>query len=174
MCQPSSLFLRSTKKPKTKVMVKIFTLFCFMCISAITSAQSVILKDTKYYSENGELFSGQYFSYFENGSKKSSLSISDGMINGAVTYFFADGKIMETGNYSNNEKDGAWIRWDSEGNKTAEAFFVSGKKNGLWMVWDSKGIKRYEMTYVMGEKTGIWYMWDENGKLIGEKNYGSI
>jgi antitoxin component YwqK of YwqJK toxin-antitoxin module len=93
---------------------------------------------------------------------------------GAVTYHYENGKVMETGAFINNDKTGQWLRWDEAGHKIAEAYYVNGKKNGTWLVWDANGTKRYEMHYEMSAKVGTWFMWDENGKLTSEKNYNAL
>ncbi|MBL7888812.1 MAG: hypothetical protein J0L87_01775 [Bacteroidetes bacterium] len=93
---------------------------------------------------------------------------------GAVTYYYANGNVMEKGAFLNGEKTGEWIRWSEEGKKIAQAFYKEGKKDGLWIVWDANGTKRYEMNYAMGQKVGKWMMWDEQGNLISEKDYSAI
>ena len=140
-----------------------------------TSSQKLTVKDGLYYIDNQKLFTGVYTSYFESGNKKSTANITEaGKQNGVVTYYYENGKVMETGAFVNDEKDGQWLRWDEAGRKIAEAFYVSGKKNGTWMIWDEKGTKRYEMFYAMGEKVGKWSMWDEAGKLTSEKVFSTI
>jgi len=142
-------------------------------ISSKNTASTITIKEGVYYLNNN-LYTGTYTATDENGAKKSTLEIKDGKANGAVTYFYASGKVMEKGAFANGEKTGEWLRWSEEGQKIAQAFYKEGKKDGLWLVWDINGIKRYEMNYAMGEKVGKWMMWDEKGNLTNEKEYSSI
>ena len=152
----------------------LFTLVISISSALTVSAQNATLKNGFYYSADGNLFTGTCSSHFENGKTKSTFDVVDGKIKDAVTYYYENGNVMETGAFNNNDKDGQWLRWDEAGHKIAEAYYVSGKKNGTWLVWDSQGIKRYEMHYEMSAKVGTWYMWDENGKLTSEKNYNAL
>ncbi len=145
-----------------------------LSIVSSNSEQSVVLKDGFYYSSNGNLYTGSYIAYFESGNKKSKFDVLNGKANGAVTYFYENGKVMETGVFASNEKQGEWLRWDDMGNKIAQAFYNNGKKDGLWLVWDAKGLKRFEMNYASGEKTGKWLMWNEEGVLTSEKSYSAL
>ena len=154
-------------------MKKLIVLLSFgLLMTMEAAAQNITVKDGLYYAGNS-LYTGTYASADAKGKTKASYSIVDGKANGAVTYYYENGTIMETGAFVNNEKSGEWLRWDEKGNKIGQAFYVMGKKNGTWMVWDMNGTKRYEMNYAMGEKTGTWKMWDENGVLTSEKNYSA-
>lgn len=155
-------------------MKKIILLLFVSVIALGVSAQTVVLKDGLYYNNAGALYTGEYIVNFESGAKKSVVNIVEGKVHGAVTYYYENGNIMETGAFASNEKNGEWLRWDEAGNKIAQAFYVSGKKDGIWLVWDASGVKRYEMVYAMGEKVGKWSMWDENGKLMSEKSYATL
>jgi len=149
----------------------IFTLIASFILAFGVSAQNIVLKNGLYYSENNTLYTGVYTAFSKAATKESVLEINNGKLNGVATYYYADGSIMETGNFINNEKHGQWLRWAETGAKIAEAFYSTGKKDGNWLIWDANGTKRYEMFYTIGAKTGTWSMWDEQGKLISEKNY---
>lgn len=152
----------------------ILSLIISLGLACGASAQNITLKDGLYYSSSGTLYTGSYIALFESGNKKSSFEISEGKLNGLVTYFYDNGKVMETGFFASNEKNGEWLRWDELGNKIDQAFYVNGKKDGLWLVWDAKGVKRYELHYDLGAKVGKWLMWDESGNLTSEKTYSSL
>jgi antitoxin component YwqK of YwqJK toxin-antitoxin module len=122
-----------------------------------------------YISSDGELFNGKLTAHKEN--IKSELTIKDGMANGIATYYYASGKVMETGIFTEGKKDQKWIRFSESGSTSAIAFYNMGKKTGRWIVYDEKGAKRFEMNYTEGEKSGTWTNWDENGTVVSTKNY---
>jgi len=90
---------------------------------------------------------------------------------GAVTYYYENGKIKETGSFLDGQRHGIWIRYDENGNKIAEGNYNNGLKDGKWMIWDDKGNKRFEFSYQNGQKYSLWSSWDENGSLIASTNY---
>jgi YD repeat-containing protein len=140
----------------------------------LNAQNNIVLKEGLYYASSGALYSGTFNSYDQNNVKLASFTLVEGKKNGAVTYYYSNGNVKETGAYLNNEKTSQWLRWDEAGNKIAEAFYKEGKKDGTWMIWDMNGTKRYEMFYSMDKKVGKWSMWDEKGNLTSEKLYESI
>lgn len=122
-----------------------------------------------YITSDNELFSGVIAS--TNNSVKSEISVKDGVVNGEATYFYASGKVMESGMFTDGKKDQKWMRYNENGTTSAIAFYSLGKKSGTWLVFDEKGTKRFEMNYANGEKTGVWTNWDENGLVVNSKNY---
>lgn len=123
-----------------------------------------------YIDSEGELFSGVITS--AKDGVKSELTIKNGVISGEATYYYASGKVMESGMFADGKKDGKWMRYNESGATTAIAFYGLGKKTGTWLVFDDSGKKRFEMNYSNGEKTGTWTNWDENGVVVNTKNYG--
>lgn len=143
----------------------------FLMLAVFANAQVKQNSDGLYANADGTLYTGTLSSE-ENGIKKSVLEIKDGQINGEVKYYYASGKIMETGAYEKGLKSGKWMRFNEGGIMTGLAAYSAGKKDGTWIVWDDNGKKRFEMNYKNGEKTGIWNNWDENGAIVSAKDYG--
>lgn len=121
---------------------------------------------------NGELFNG-VIEKNENGIK-STFTVKEGVIDGPANYFYASGKLMETGTFTNGIKDQKWVRYNESGSVSAIAFYNLGKKTGTWLVYDESGKKRFEMNYNNGDKTGVWTSWDENGAVASTKDYGKL
>lgn len=118
---------------------------------------------------NGELFNG-IISKTQNGIT-SEFTVKEGVIEGEARYFYASGKLMETGMFIKGQKDQKWTRYNENGTTSAIAFYNLGKKTGTWLVFDETGKKRFEMNYTDGEKTGVWTNWDENGAVASTKDY---
>lgn len=125
-----------------------------------------------YIDSEGELFSGT-ISQVQN-TTKSQFSVKEGIIQGEASYFYASGKLMETGYFTKGQKDQKWTHYSENGSVIAIAFYSLGKKSGTWLVFDDKGKKRFEMNYQDGQKTGIWTNWDENGEVLSTVDYSRV
>lgn len=152
-------------------MKKISFILGLIMLAVFANAQVKQNSDGLYANADGTLFTGT-LNLDENGVKKSILEITAGQINGEAKYYYASGKLMETGMYEKGLKAGKWIRYNESGLMTGLAAYSAGKKDGTWIVWDDNGKKRFEMNYKNGEKTGIWNNWDENGAVVSTKDYG--
>lgn len=142
---------------------------CFLFL--VTAANAQTLNEKGLYTDSeGNLFSGVITAM--NNGVKSEMEVKDGIIAGKATYFFASGKVMETGMMLNGAKDGQWTRFSEAGLTSAIGFYSAGKKSGTWVVFDESGKKRMEMNYSNGEKSGTWTSWDENGAIASTKTYG--
>src|SRR5690242_20740539 len=96
--------------------MKTLFLFLALCFAGVVSAsESGEVK--LFYDANGQLYSGKYITYHENGQVNSDFTISNGMIVGMAKFFYESGEVQETGNYVNGLKDGAWIRYSKTGVK---------------------------------------------------------
>lgn len=142
---------------------------CFFFLVIAASAQTLNEKGF-YIDSEGNLFSGVITAM--NNDVKSEMEVKDGVIAGKATYFFANGKVMETGMMLSGLKDGQWTRFSETGITSAIGFYSAGKKSGTWTVFDESGKKRMEMNYNNGEKNGTWTSWDENGAITSTKSYG--
>ena len=151
---------------KTTILL-LSSIFCLQFSNAQTLNEQGL-----YVNAEGDLFSG-VISQHQQGVR-SELQVKDGKIDGTANYFYASGKLMETGSYVNGQKDQKWERFSENGSVTAIAFYHLGKKSGTWLVFDDKGQKRYEMSYNEGQKSGVWTSWDENGKQLEQKDYASV
>ncbi len=149
-------------------MKKLLFLILTVIVSMSVNAQT-INENGLYVDSEGGLFSGT-ITKTQNGVK-SEFEVKEGRIDGTANYYFASGKLMESGVYNKGEKDQKWVRYTESGNVSAIAFYNLGKKTGTWLVFDEKGNKRFEMNYLDGNKTGVWTNWDENGAVAGTKDY---
>lgn len=143
--------------------------FVFTALFALHLSAQKLNDQGLYMNDEGGLFSGTILSH--NNGIKSELTVKDGVISGEAVYYYASGKVMETGVYADGRKDQKWIRYSENGNVSAIAFYHLGNKNGTWLVYDEKGKKRFEMNYNEGAKSGIWTSWDENGMVVSTKDY---
>jgi len=153
-------------------MKKIGFILGFFLLTLLVNAQVRQNEKGFYTDADGSLFTGT-FENKENGIKQSEIEIKNGLFNGEAKYYYASGKLMETGIFENGQKDGKWLRYNESGLTVGLAIYNLGKKNGTWIVWDDAGKKRFEMHYYMGEKTGTWSNWNESGELISSKDFAT-
>lgn len=125
-----------------------------------------------YIDDEGELFSG-IISQNQNNIK-SEFQVKAGVIEGQANYFYASGKLMESGYFKNGQKDQKWTRYAESGTVIAIGFYKLGKKDGTWLVFDERGNKRFEMTYSDGQKSGVWTSWDESGQELSRADYSRV
>lgn len=126
-------------------------------------------KDGLYINSEGELFTGVLAS--TKNDIKFEIAVKEGKKEGKATYYFASGKVMESGEFKDGEKNEKWTRFNENGTISAIGFYNAGKKHGTWLVYDENGNKRFEMSYNNGEKSGNWTNWDEKGMVVSTKNY---
>lgn len=154
-------------------MKKIKLLLLFFAITQFAISQVKQNDQGLYANPDGTLYSGTLETN-ENNVKKSVIEVKGGQINGEAKYYYASGKLMETGTFEMGLKSGKWIRYNEAGIMIGLAAYKAGKKDGTWMVWDDSGKKRFEMAYKDGEKAGVWNQWDEKGDLLATKDYGQV
>ena len=149
----------------------LIVLAIFVIAPAFSYAQLIQKEDGKYYTKDGELYSGTYIEYYPSGTKRIEMSLLMGQKHGKTIIYFENGVINEIRSFKYDVMDGTWLTYNKESVKIGEANYKDGSKNGMWFIWDDNGVKRYEMQYYNGAKTGTWKIWDENGKLIDDKTY---
>lgn len=152
-----------------------------LMVSGLGALNAQKLNDKGLYVNDHEnsaiLFHGEYFNGILSDTKngiKSELTVKEGVIEGPAKYYYASGKLMESGFFTKGQKDQKWVRYNENGTTAAIAFYNLGKKTGTWLVYDENGNKRFEMHYTDGEKTGIWTNWDEHGAIAGTKDYNQV
>ncbi len=164
-------FRKSFNYTKAIKMKKIKYILALVFLTLMVNAQ-VVNEKGLYVNEDGTLYTGTAVEQ-ENGVKKSTFHIKDGVMDGEAQYFYAStGKLMETGMFEKGLKNGKWTRYNEAGIIVGLAQYSLGKKDGTWIVWDDNGKKRFEMNYSKGEKSGVWYNWDEAGQVVSTKDFG--
>lgn len=133
-------------------------------------AQEINEVDGIYY-KNGQLYTGEFTSRYDNGMVKMTAKISEGKKEGIVQIFFENGQLNEIRSYKNNLMDGTWEIYNIYKVKVSVANYKDGLKHGQWLIFDDKGTLLYDMEYSAGQKSGTWKKYDETGKLTSERKY---
>lgn len=62
------------------------------------------------------------------------------------TYFHENGKVAQTGFFSEGKLHGEWKMFDENGKKIAMGEYVNGKKAGKWFFWEGEALKEVDYT----------------------------
>jgi len=81
--------------------------------------------------KNGELFTGNAISYFENGQLAVSAPFIDGKKDGKTFTFYPNGYPQTMTTFKNNQINGLTRKWDKNGYITNEAQFKDGTSYGI-------------------------------------------
>ena len=118
--------------------------------------------DYKLYSKEGKLIlSGQYtnnfkagewFSYHEDGSLKSTSVYNDGKLVSEYQLYSKGGILILAGQYSNNIKSGEWNTYHDDGSLKFISVYdngtlISETKHGIWTSTEEKGKVRKVIDY---------------------------
>ncbi len=153
-------------------MQKLFITFSFLLVSCILFGQEVNKGDDGvFYGADQKPYTGTYQEFHPNGQLKTSIPLTNGLIDGEVHIYFENGLHNEIRAYKEGEMHGKWITWNEAGQQIAQAQYNMGEKDGKWYIWDENGTLLYDMTYLKGQRTGTWKMYDAEGNLIMEKAY---
>ena len=82
--------------------------------------------------------------------------------------FHDNGRIKESGFFTDNLRDSIWTTYDERGNKTSVAFFNKGVKIGTWQILQPD--KLIEIVYINGRKSK-YLEYSLDNKLITEKQF---
>lgn len=133
---------------------KITLLFSFLLLSTVLSAQKsvdmdLIVKQGKLYFHDSQLFNGEAYSKFDNGT------------------------LGMKGVFKNGDREGLWTWWYSNGKKKRETTFKDGKKEGVATYWHINGVKSKEIIY-KSDKNVDQKLWDENGNRLPNPSFQQI
>ena len=87
---------------------------------------------------------------YEDGTLKSEyVNQENGLV--AVTNYYKNGAVKETGFFKNEIPEGKWVTYNEEGTKTAELSYADGQRHGEFRVWDAFANAYIEIHYANGE-----------------------
>ena len=158
---------------KKSVLITIMSLGLFMLNGQTLNDKGLYIENSSDPNASVDKLYNGVITKTQDGIK-SDFTVKDGIIEGPANYYYASGKLMESGSFTKGQKDQKWVRYTESGSVSAIAFYNLGKKNGTWLVFDDNGKKRFEMSYNNGDKTGVWTSWDENGLVVNTKDHSQV
>jgi uncharacterized protein len=126
-----------------------------------------ILSETYTYVDGNQL--GIHITYKKGGEKDVEETLDNGKKNGPYKRY-SGSKIVEEGNYVNNEKEGEWTTLNSSEKITQN--YSKGKLNGAYKKYDG-AVLRESGQYVEGLKNGEWNYFNRLNELVLLETYKS-
>ena len=84
-----------------------------------------------------------------------------------------EGKVIETGSFSNDLKIGEWITYSAKGGAIRKAHYTDGKLDGSVELWYPNGKPKFSGAFLNGKKNGVWNYYSEKGKVCITGEYVS-
>src|SRR6056297_1838677 len=109
-------------------MKRIIAYLILSLIPFIALSQDVTKNKGKYYTQEGELYTGIHKDHYENGNLKAEIRVKKGVLEGRSVFHFKDGSKKELRSYKAGKMHGVWKTWNKEGVKVARAVYKNGKR----------------------------------------------
>ena len=128
---------------------------------------------TEDYTYKEGVLHGAFTEYYANGKKKAERHFLNGKAHGKFVDYASNGKIEREVNYKNGEQDGAEVLYDSEGNVRSTAVYSEGKETGLKKQQIKSSTGDYELTanYKDGKFDGDYSEIFTNGNVKVKGHY---
>lgn len=127
-----------------------------------------------WYYENGYLLRREHFvnglldgmmtEYQQNGKVLTQGDFIEGLEEGF--WFYEHGHYREEGEYAAGMRNGQWKHFYKDGTISFEGRFIDDNPNGEHIWYWPNGRKRTEGAYIMGRRNGDWYNYDKEGNLL--------
>ncbi|MGY5353573.1 toxin-antitoxin system YwqK family antitoxin [Wenyingzhuangia sp. IMCC45467] len=98
---------------------------------------------------------------------------SDSSIKNGDYELICNGKTIEKGKYSNNEKDGNWIIKTEKGIVVSDINYTNGKLDGSYKLFYFKGESKLSANFSNNLQIGEWKYYSDKGKVIKEGSFDS-
>ena len=112
-----------------KILLTILPLLLFVRCSKelINFEQMLVERDNVYYTKDtNKPYTGDVFSLYDDGKKKSEGAFKDGYYNGKWTSWYANGQKYTEGTFKDDYYDGKWTSWYENGQKYSEGIYKDG------------------------------------------------
>ncbi len=172
-------------------MKNLTTFFCLVAI--LISSTLFAQKDTIWYDANWGETERAHASYFRPAPEKKgngfwwedyyidgtiqmealSLKENEELLDGKVTWYYPDGKVMQTVHYKVNVPHGLRKNYFESGPLSSEYSYIDGKIDGEYVAYHENAQKSEAGKYKAGNRIGDWKEFYKNGKLKAEGKYAN-
>lgn len=112
------------------------------------------------------------WNYFSSAGYKISEELYvNGLKQGKVINYFADGKIAEEKEYVNDFENGEWIQYYEDGKVRMKSTYKDGSLEGKTYYYDRGGKKMIEGNFFHDVRHGAWMFFDEKGEITKKEIY---
>jgi antitoxin component YwqK of YwqJK toxin-antitoxin module len=118
-------------------------------------------------AEKQWVFQGKNYVWDEQGHLVALILYQNGLLDGAATYYYTDGRIKKVVPYCKGAREGTSVSYFEDGQVQKEADYKEGKRQGITKVWRRGHLLQYQEIYQSGKLvTGFYY--DKNQNLTDE------
>ena len=108
----------------------------------INFEQMLVERDNVYYTKDtNKPYTGDVFSLYDDGKKKSEGAYKDGYYNGKWTSWHSNGQKYTEGTFKDDYYDGKWTSWYENGQKYSVGIYKDGNVISE-KCWDEVGNKK--------------------------------
>ena len=135
---------------------------------------TLVERDGVFYTKDtNKPYSGQVFSLYEDGEKKSEGTIKEGKWDGLWTEWYENGQKKQEGTYKEGQQDVFRTYWDNDGSKYEGKMIRKDGEDGTFLFWyDNEKTKiQTQISYKNGKMDGLCTVWYENGQKLSEDTY---
>lgn len=109
---------------------------------------------------------GVWTYWYPNGQVQRTEQYSNGMMVGIWTGYFENGVVSHVLNFTTGDA----VYYFSNGKKQSEGKIANNMvQEGHWTGWYQHGLKNFEGNYVNGIKDGLWIFYDIKGRKTDEQ-----
>jgi hypothetical protein len=110
--------------------------------------------------------------YYQDGSIKSEIAMTDTMRNGIAKYYSEKGHLLSTAEYKNDKREGWVINYITENGKIGtKAFYKNDLQDGQVFQYYKEGMLFRESTYTKGRVNGVIKTYWPDGKVKAENTF---
>jgi len=110
----------------------------------------------KILPDGTEVEHGESLRWHDNGQIEQQGDYVDGVREGLVRSWYADGQMRGEGRLHRNRRIGTWTMWHKNGQKRIETAYELGLKHGRSTAWDADGNVIETGEYARKKKHGTW------------------
>ena len=133
-------------------------------------AYSIYENDYCIFEVKNNNINGNYYFYYPNGKIKWSIEYSEGLKIGIWKRFSENNLLIVEIPYENDLAHGQ-IKKYSDGKFVAFMDFVKGKMHGKFIAYYENGILKFDGTYLKDKLEGPFYHYDNEGNLDYIENF---
>lgn len=112
----------------------------------------------------------------ENKEKKQEAENLVSIKNGVFTQYYPGKKHIKFQGAQDEKgnRNGKWSFYNENGLELSTTMYDRGKKHGHSIVKHPNGAVFYIGEYFQDKKVGVWTIYDQSGKIMEEKDFGSV
>ena len=108
-------------------------------------------------------FDGIVTWYYENGKVMQTVNYKNGVLNGERKNYYINGILKDQFSYKDAKITGKWVSYYENTKISETGSYENGDRNGFWKEYYKNGKLKGEGKYANDKKVGVWKMYYYNG-----------